>query len=279
MLKPLDPLAQKWHDKLLETIEPHRKKPLLLSGGVDSATLLAALLELGERPECYTFRLGATDSTDVRVARRICKDWNLKIHVLKIERSLDVLVSDVRQVIKLLNTSKKASVQCAQPIMYMCERMHSDGFDSAIVGTGAVVLDDKRVAILASQQGEGAARAYRAEKLNDKNTDCGTGRMHQMARLMGIELAEPYSEEPLGSFALAIDYAELNRPRQKGMALRAFPEFYKRGYWRRNSSLQVNSGVREWHDTLLKTEYNTRNSKRVVAIYNDMRKEIKDAMA
>ena len=103
-----------------------------------------------------------------------------------------------------------------------------------------------------------------------------------MARLCGTPMEEPYSDEPLLSHAIAMDYAELNRLgtkfKQKGIALRAFPEFWSRGWYRRNSSLQVNSGVREWHDTLLAdVELNPDGRHRaVVGIYNQIRRRVVD---
>ena len=44
--------------------------------------------------------------------------------------------------------------------------------------------------------------------------------------------------------------------------------------YRRPSPFQINSKVREWHDTLLNTNENINNNKRVTAIYNRYQKEI-----
>lgn len=270
----MDAIAREWKDKLMETISPVAHLPLLLSGGVDSATLLAAQMELGYKPRCYSFRLGNRDSTDVSVARKICADYSLPLTVISIPREEGVLIADIKYLIDILGTNKKAAIQCSQPVMYMARAIKVDGYNGAIVGTGAVVLDDKRVAILWAKQGEEAARKYRAAKLDDRHLPVGTGYMHRIAKLHGVLLEEPYSDEPLRSHALALDYAELNKPKQKGIALRAFPDFYNKGYWRRNSPLQVNSGIREWHDTLVKSSYNKRNCKSVVCIYNDFYREI-----
>jgi len=269
----VDDVAALWREKLLTTMQPYIDLPIMLSGGVDSGTLLCAALELGGRPPCYSFKLTGPDIPDVQVARKMANDFDLPFTLIVIPRNEEQLLNDIREVISLLGVSKKASVQCSQPVMYMCRQMKADGFDRAIVGTGAVCLDDKKVAMLWAKEGEESARAYRAAKLNDKNTNCGTGNMHRMGRICGVPLVEPYSEEPLVSHALALDYAELNRPKQKGIALRAFPDFWKRGYYRRNSPLQVNSGVREWHDTLLKSPVNN-GHQAVVAIYNEIRKEL-----
>jgi hypothetical protein len=157
--------------------------------------------------------------------------------------------------------------------MHLTKRVRQDGYLRAVVGTGAVCLDDRRVMEIRAQEGEEAARVYREEKLEDRNHDCGTGRMHEIARVCGVPLEEPYSDEPIRSHALALDITDLNRgPRgfgQKGIAVRAFPDFWMRDRWyRRNSPLQVNSGLREWHDDLLDSPLNPDGARRVVAVYN-----------
>ena len=68
--------------------------------------------------------------------------------------------------------------------------------------------------------------------------------------------------------------ADINFPRQKGIALRAFPSFFKEAKWRRNSPHQIDSGLRQLHDTLLSdTTLNTRQNKAVIAVYNNLKKE------
>lgn len=273
---PLDATAARWRELLLEVSRPCLGWPILLSGGVDSGTLLAAQLALDARPVCYAFRLASYTSTDFRVAQKMTADHGLTLVDVVLDDSLPALERDVLEVMTLLDTSRKAAIQCAQPIMHLCRQLRGNDGSQAIVGTGAVCLDDKRVALLRHSRGEEAAREYRRAKLDDRyDARCGTGCMHRMARLMRCELAEPYSDEPLRSYGLSLDMRELNRPRQKGIALRAFPRFWSQGYYRPNSPLQVNSRVRDWHDLLLQSEWNVRQSTSVVAVYNDIYRHLK----
>jgi asparagine synthetase B (glutamine-hydrolysing) len=280
--EPLDETAAAWRSALFETVEPlaKAKLPLLLSGGVDSGTLLCALVALGHRPACYGYRLSKTHSVDYAYAKRMAISLGCPWRWVIIEETPEVAEEEAREVIRLLRTSRKTSVQCAGPIMRLTKLAATEGHERAIVGTGAVVLDDRRVMEILAREGEEGAREYRRMKLDDRYTDCGTGRMHEIARLMGVPLEEPYSDEPLRSHALALDVRELNRgPRgygQKGIAVRAFPKFWihEPPRYRRNSPLQVNSGLREWHDTLLEVPHlNPMGAKRVVAIYGRMLRE------
>ncbi len=255
--------------------------PLLLSGGVDSGTILAALLEMGRKPDCYLYRLEGRPSPDAEVALRMCEDFNLSRYLTVLSEEPEEVDQYVREVIRILRTARKASIQCALPIFHMTRVAAGDGHRGAFVGTGAVVLDDRTVMVRLAAEGEEAAREYRAAKLNDRYVDCGTGRMHEIARKVGVPLEEPYSDEPLRSYALSLDIEELNtgpggKKMQKGIAVRAFPDFWGRpGYYRRNSPLQVASGLRELHDEVF-IQDPTRNPwgyRAVAAVYRKMMEE------
>jgi hypothetical protein len=74
---PLDEVAEAWKVDLLAAVaEAPEDTPVLLSGGVDSGTILAACLELGRRPTCYGFHL-ADQTPDEAAARRLAHDFGL----------------------------------------------------------------------------------------------------------------------------------------------------------------------------------------------------------
>lgn len=54
-------------------------------------------------------------------------------------------------------------------------------------------------------------------------------------------------------------------------------EIDKLHLYRRNSSMQINSGIRELHDELLKTDWNTKGFKSVVGVYNQIIKYVKES--
>lgn len=282
LTKALDPIAQRWKDAFLEACEViPADAALFFSGGVDSASILAALLELDRRPALYGYRLGGEDSPDSRTARMMAEGEQLVYTCLELPRDPEWLVRDTREIIRMTRRSRKTITQCAQPIKLMASRMADDGIRDAILGTGAVVLDDRTVMVKLHDEGEEAAREYRREKLNDRYGDCGTSWMHRMANHYQIRTYEPLSDEPLRSVALALDIAELARgPKgtniQKGIAMRAFPWFFERPkYWRKNVSLQVGSGLREYHDeVMLASVNNPWGYKRVAAVYAKMLEEV-----
>jgi hypothetical protein len=264
----VDVTAARWRELMIATMEPVKHDALLLSGGTDSATMLAALLEIGVRPTCFGFTLSGSESRDVQVARSMANAFGLEFHVSVIDRgSLRTGVDRLARIIK--PPRRKAHMQCSHPIMHMASDAAARGFKQILVGTGGVVKDNRKCSVILHQEGEAAARTYRRSELW-KDTDSSHS-MRAVAVAHGCSMFEPYKQTDFAEYGLSLDVAEINRPHQKGVAFRAFPEFWKKGRWRRqNGPLQIVSGVREWHDTLLRDPKLNPGGrfKAVVAIYN-----------
>lgn len=251
----MDETAARWRAALMESLPEERDLPLLLSGGMDSMTLLAALLERGDRPPAFTYRLEGVPSRDVDAARDVARDEGLPLCVVVLRRSPAAVDRDVRAVLRVLRRPRRTAVQCAVPILHLARAVGAFGRDAALVGTGGIVEDNAATAILAAQSEE-AARKVRAESLRWRGTGNATEAMHQVAEVEGVTLREPYATDPLASLGLSLDVAELNRPTQKGIAARAFPGFFadRRRRSSRNAPLQVAGGVRALHEGLYGTE-------------------------
>jgi len=275
----MDAAAEKWRELFLEVVEPHRDVPIYLSGGVDSATILAAQLASGGKPKAYVLSLGGTRSGDVKVALSMVDHFGLDHSLVVIPRSEEVLVDDVRRMIRLLGTTRKTAIQNGQCTWHLGCAAAADGHSEAMTGTGGVSEDCRAVWIILHRDGEKAAREFRRGTLFRSAGDemDGTKAMHAASAAAGVELIEPYSTQPFADYSLSLDMAEIHKPVQKGIALRAFPEFWTAGSWyRSNKSMQVESGIREWHDTLLASRWNRRRGRAVLSVYNDIRSEMND---
>jgi len=276
----MDSKAEKYRRLMIEAVEQTPAETgLLISGGMDSGTILAAMLALGRKPQLVTFHLAGHMSSDVRVSVRMADAFNLKLETVVIPRSEHDLVDTVLEIMKLFqeNGTKfgKVRIQCAHAIKVLSERLAKVGCTIAADGTPGIVEDNKRIYIILHKHGEQRAREYRKEQL-DGHYDSSSGTFIDVAAHYGVKLYQPFMHQPLTDYALSLDMEEINRGRQKGIALRAFPEFWKTGsWWRKNSSLQVNGGLREYHDTLLKSAYNTHKWKLVLPVYKEIyRREI-----
>lgn len=254
----------------MDALEPHKNQPLLFSGGMDSSTILAGLLELSVKPDLYTYVVDGVNSKDLQASQEIAERFSLRLHVVSIPPAN--LVADVKEIIDLLPSVSKSAIQCGYPMRYLAQRISGDGRHEVLCGVVGIVEDNKKVHLVLREKGEDGARQYRREVAN-KNGLGGTEGMRLVSRKYGVELIEPYREKNLLQFQLSLDMADLNFPRQKGIALRAFPKFFEQVKWRRNSPHQINSGVRNLHDTLLTdATLNYRNNRAVIAVYNNLAK-------
>jgi len=274
----IDPVAQEWRDRFMaicsaiidDSTEPEQTPIVLQSGGMDSMTITAALLALGHRPRLVSFRLGGIDYPDLYRVERIAKRHGLELDVVAIERRERVLVADIRRALAA-GATNKTHIQCWQPVDAMAGHI-AELYGPSIVwmGTGGIYDDSRGIAVERGKHGEDAARVMRARTLvRGGHEGSATAFMHKALVDHGHVVAEPYATEPFRSYSLGLDIAEICRPRQKGIALRAFPEFYNGAHlWARNSSLQVGAGIREWHDTLLDSpRYNPEGFARIIAVY------------
>lgn len=269
-----DAAAAEWRERFISTIEaigPEPEPVVLQSGGLDSLTITAALCSLGLRPRLVTFSIGGAEYPDLKRVRRVADRLDLPLTVVEIERTEERLVEDIRKVIAL-GATNKTHVQCWQPVAAMSEAIACEFGPSQVwMGTGGICEDSRSCVVAWKQFGEAAARAIRSTTLVPGGQDgTATAWMHRALTDRTHVVAEPYAHESFRSYSLALDLAEINRPRQKGIAVRAFRDWYVEtdAVPPRNSSLQVGSGIREWHDTLLRSErYNPDGHKAVVAIY------------
>lgn len=279
-----DPDALKWREALLDTLRPLPPyAPLLLSGGMDSMTLLAGLLALKRKPLCVAYQLGERVSMDLETARHAAAAYELELMVAVIPEDDESLVRDVRTVLELTRNPRKTAVQCVHGLIYLIAAVQERrSLSVALTGAGGIVEDNRLAKIMGADYEN---RKLELEDNRERNLLHGdptgaTETMKRVAKLLDFRLIEPYSREPVAHVGLSIPFPEMNRPKQKGIALRAFPEFFgddpdTAGWWRPNSSLQVNGGLREYHDRLIGLpEVNRRRSRNVVGIYNDMLAEL-----
>lgn len=249
--------------------------PVLLSGGVDSATILAAQRALGAKPKCYSFHLAPDLSNDVRVAASMSARFGLQHRVSQIPRTEDALVADVREIIRITGKTWKTHVQCSQPFLYLASEIKSTGADAALMGMAAGSLwgDNREAQFGRGRSGDAGFRDYR--RFCHRHPDNSENSVKTVAAANGVELRDPYLYEPLAQFLIECSHDEMHRPKQKYLAVAAFAEFWTQGAWyRRNSNLQIESGLRAFHDTLLQSPLNEKlRAKSVAAIYGAIERE------
>ena len=240
---------------------------VLLSGGVDSTCVLLACLDAGFDVNAYTFYLKGHESQDVRASRRICRDLGIGLTESVVPYSIDSLVADTRRIVREFGTTRKTAVQCIHPFLYVVPEVKEHDVFSGLYADD--LWGTSRKGNQEGHGGEARFRAYRQRQLTQQDYSCV--HIRRCFERSGKSLHMPFASIGVSEYLLSLSWDEMNRPRPKALAVRAYSEhFSKYGWYRRNSNLQVNSGIREYHDLLLRTELNTRGLKSVAGIYNDI---------
>jgi asparagine synthetase B (glutamine-hydrolysing) len=259
----------------IEAMRRHEDDVLLLSGGVDSASMLGAALACGYKPRIFTFRLDGYISPDFQVAESMARTFGCEFHPVLIPMDVDRLAADVRKIIGIAGSRLKTHVQCAHPFLYLCEQAQRIGAKRFVYcGAGSDLYGDGRKAMIAYHNG--GDEAYRKIRAHATDPDVWGSSLSiiKVCDSYGMSIYDPYLLPNVIEFFLSLTHDEMHHPKQKYIGLLAFPEIWSRGAWYRESSnFQINSRLREFHDTLLQSKYNTGDHKSVVGIYNRMTNE------
>lgn len=240
---------------------------VLLSGGVDSTCVLLACLDAGFEVHAYTFYLKGHESQDVRASRRICGDLGIGLTESVVPYSIDSLVADTRRIVREFGTTRKTAVQCIHPFLYVVPDVKERDVFSGLYADD--LWGTSRKGNQEGHSGEARFRAYRQRQLTQQDYSCVY--IKKCFERAGKSLHMPFVSSGVSEYLLSLSWDDMNRPKPKALAVRAYAEhFSKHDWYRKNSNLQVNSGIREYHDLLLRTELNTRGLKSVTGIYNDI---------
>lgn len=245
---------------------------LLFSGGMDSLSLLLSCLDVGIKPHLYTFRLEGYISEDVLSSRKIADMFNLNYTEIVIPENMERLVYDIFYIIKKFKVKKKTQIQCIYPFIHMVNQI-----DENIVLSGICADDLYGSSRKMQELGRKDLIEFNKRRIKIHNNLESSSYLYikNLFNEHNKEFIAPYKDnEELVNYLLHKTFKELHSPKQKNVMYENYKkelETYK--LYRRNSSLQVNSKIREFHDRLLLTGLNTNNYKSIVGIYNTIYKQ------
>lgn len=241
---------------------------LALSGGTDSTTVLFACLAAGIKPRCLTFRLSAVDSGDCRASRFIAKHFGLDLEVVEVPSAPEAMIRDIKAVAPHAHVLKKTIIQCLIPWLYIYPAMETETIVTGLGGDD-LYCNQRKVQVALNTQGEEAIREWRKTYSDDLRFS--NANIIRFGKQYGKECIDAYHWKPIVDWFAKHPAKSLNRPYEKHPSIEAFRDYYGQAPFRRaHSSYQVNSGLRDFHDGLLKSQHNTRRRKAVIALYRDI---------
>ena len=215
---------------------------LLFSGGTDSLSVLWTLLDLGAAVTCYTFRLRAVESNDVRASALACAHWSVP-HVIVTEGEGDV-AQDVARVVRIIGSARKTHVEVMYAYWHLLQAIKER---HVWTGLQADTLygSNKSAAIKHGKSSAEEFARYRRALLASPDQE-GLAQARTLAAHFGKVLHAPYTDSAVRDWFLRLSWRELNQPKQKQPMVTAFlPEFRQVPIYRRDDNLQCGSGIRE----------------------------------
>jgi len=248
---------------------------LLLSGGVDSMTALFAALECGHKPRCYTFYLSGYKSTDLAAARKVTDYFGLELIEVGIPSTLGDLIRDTFAVIDEINWEyylgvRKVTIQTMHPLLYTTKAIEERKVVAGL-GGGKLSLDSRKASIEIYHGGEEAADDLRCDRYAVDDDSLQYQRTYQRA---GIEYLDFYAFTDAYRWVREIPVIAFNQRKAKWGLVKPFLDYWKkRPMYRAPAPYQIASGLRRFHDRLLKTRWNTKGWVQVQKVYQQMAKE------
>lgn len=247
---------------------------LALSGGTDSITVLFAMLDLGIKPRCYTFYMDGIISQDLMSSRKLAEDFGLELVEVSVPSDVDSIYNDVREIIPYCEKPKKTIIQCMIPWKYIYAKLQED---TIITGIGGDDLygTQRKIQVELHRSGDEGVMKWR--KCYSDDLDFSAGNIARYAKNFNKNNIDFYNTKDIFDYVNQFSLHAINKPCMKAMSIMAFKDYYDKGAYYRDQtdhSYQINSRLRDLHDMLLESKYNTNGSKAIIGIYNSIAKEL-----
>ncbi len=211
------------------------------SGGMDSSVLVAAALEAGKSPLVVSFTLNDRESHDYRAARRLAAHFDLEFLPVVLPRDREVVLRDIVS-LAAMGVRGKAAIECTWPFLYVLEAL-DERSRCLFVGSAADGHFglSKKAMINFRYPRERFDTFREAYFSNPDRAQVAT--LRRIGERYDVDVQAPFFSDAVFDVMKRFSWDELNKPRQKEILRRAFPELNSLGI-RRHVNLQLgDSGI------------------------------------
>jgi len=246
------------------------------SGGVDSSSLVVALLDTDLRPIITSFTLNDRESQDFQAARKLAHHFSLDFVPVYIPTDAEIIRQSVIRNMQKYRLQKKADIECMYPFIYMIERLHEIGTRyllSGIWADGHFCLS--KSGMIHARHSKEAFQQFRKAYFYGQEKRQKTI-LPIVCRQYGIQFCAPFWSTSIYDLFSNTTWNEINKPRQKEAIRKEFPELD--GLRLKNHlNLQLgDSGIADLVGETIRARY-TPHRKSPVSAYNYLAQRIKES--
>jgi asparagine synthetase B (glutamine-hydrolysing) len=254
------------HDTLINLVNDIKETDVAisLSSGIDSASVLFALLECGKKVTAYSFTLDTHKSRDFTEAEMLANKLGLDFVAVILPTDVDTLITDCFNLHNLYGCRKKTDYICTWPFLYLTPKVSENTLATGMAADGHFVISKKGCLHYKDNPTE-FRKAYFSNP-----TRCQLPCRTKLANECGVKLFEPYLSNEMYEYLLNTTWNECNKPQQKMPIRRAFPDMYSKYMTiHQHTNFQLgDSGISSHFDILLNTRLNVHNYKSVTGIFS-----------
>lgn len=219
----------------------YRRVAIALSGGVDSCSVLASLVNAGYTPVVISYSPSTHESTDFKFARQTAKNLGLDFVAARVDMSAESLERDARKLISL-GYKKKLFVESLTPMLEIQKMAVGAGATALFTGDqsdGFFINANWSPRALDKRNGVPAhlmtkikydTDAVRMDILRDEywNQDKScSGEITELGRLAGLKVFVPYRNAAIRKAFVGTLWSEINEPRLKEPIHQAFVKEFR----------------------------------------------------
>ena len=266
---------------MLELCNTNKSVTVFLSAGVDSNAILCALLANGIKPSVTSFCMDGKPSKDFRAAQETAKIEGLQFYPVFLPTDLDQLVLDIRYIMSNYVLRKKAEIESFWPCWYAIQDAQEN--KQRVIANGLTaggLFGDDRDCSIRGHGPDGDDPTWLDAIRTEKFAKPSYGQKVAWGMACGerqMQIISPYRDSRFRDILKGHSYMSCNTPMQKQPLRDAFPEM-QRYRIRPHTNLQLgDSGISDHFAKLLNHPINTKGSKSVVGIYNNLAREMSNA--
>ena len=194
------------------------------SGGIDSSALVLSALDIGKEVQIISFTFKDWDSHDFKSALKLSTKFDVRFVPVYLPYEINEIVETVKYLIKIVGCKKKTAIECLFPFYYLIKVMKRHKFETLVTGIAAdghFGLSKK--AMIHYSKDDQKFKKLRQDYFSNLES-AGTKRLIKLCQLNKINISNPYFEPSVFSLWIDKNWKELNKPRQKEVIHKFYPE-------------------------------------------------------